>query len=91
MIVGNWWINNIEVVEIDDKLIALDGWNGEIYTNCFRVNPFDFKENKRGKTFFSYIGEKEYVVGIEYGEYLEDDENNQFATAIIGFEILEVN
>jgi hypothetical protein len=86
MVVGKWWNNNIEVVEVDDMLIAIDGWNGMEYTSCFRVNPFDYTENERdGKIFYSYIGNEEYMVGVEYGEYLEDDENDCFATDIIGY------
>lgn len=88
MIVGNWWINNIEVVKIDDKLIALDGWNGQIYRNCFEVYPFDFKESDRGKTYYTCVGRKKYIVAFKYGENLECDD---LASAIVGFEILEVN
>lgn len=35
---GKWWNdNNIDVVEIEGKAIALDGWNGECYENSFEV------------------------------------------------------
>lgn len=90
MIVGKWWINNAEVVKIGDMLIAIDGWNGTEYTCCFRVNPYKYTENERdGKIFYSYIGDDEYMVGVEYGEYLEDDENDCFTTGIIDYKILE--
>ena len=36
MIIGTWWSdNNIELVEIDGKIYALDGWNGEKYLHCW--------------------------------------------------------
>lgn len=34
--VGCWWSNKeIELVEIDGKVYALDGWNGESYLNAW--------------------------------------------------------
>lgn len=34
--VGIWWNNNdIELVKIDGKIYALDGWNGEKFTHCW--------------------------------------------------------
>ena len=32
-----WNDSSIEVFEIEGKAIALDFWNGEIFTNCFEV------------------------------------------------------
>lgn len=33
-----WWDDkDIEVVKIDNKYIALYGWNGEVYTDCWEV------------------------------------------------------
>ena len=32
-----WWTGDIEVVEIEGRFIALDGWNGEEYTDCWEV------------------------------------------------------
>ena len=35
MIIGTWWSDsNIELVKIDGKIYALDGWNGEKYLHC---------------------------------------------------------
>lgn len=37
MIIGTWWSdNNIELAEIDGKIYALDGWNGEKYLHCWK-------------------------------------------------------
>lgn len=37
-VVGLWWNDeDVEVVKIDGKSIALDGWNGELFTECWEV------------------------------------------------------
>ena len=36
MILGTWWSDNsIELVEINGKIYALYGWNGEEYLHCW--------------------------------------------------------
>lgn len=30
--------NGLEVVDVEGTAVALDGWNGEIYTKCFEVS-----------------------------------------------------
>ena len=36
MIIGTWWSDsNIELVKINGKIYALDGWNGEKYLHCW--------------------------------------------------------
>lgn len=32
-----WFAGDIEVVEIEGRFIALDGWNGEKYLDCWEV------------------------------------------------------
>lgn len=35
---GTWWSNaDIEVYRIEGRAIALNGWNGEEYLDCFEV------------------------------------------------------
>ena len=34
--------HNLEVVKIDPKILALDGWNGEKWHKCFELDPFYF-------------------------------------------------
>ena len=42
-VLGHWWSDKgIRIVKIDDKLIALYGWNGEAYTECWEVTEFKF-------------------------------------------------
>lgn len=37
--VGVWWNEkNIEIYKIDNRNIALYGWNGDRYLHCFEVN-----------------------------------------------------
>lgn len=33
---GGKWDPIIELVEVDGSVFALDGWNGEKYTNCWK-------------------------------------------------------
>lgn len=34
-----WWLNDdIKIVDTGKRLVALDGWNGMFYANCFEVN-----------------------------------------------------
>ncbi len=34
--IGFWWNDkNVELVEVDDHIYALNGWNGEEYTRCW--------------------------------------------------------
>lgn len=41
---GKWWSDStIDIVEIEGKAIALYGWNGEVYMECWEV--FDIKQN----------------------------------------------
>lgn len=37
--IGNWWNDkNINIYKINGRNIALYGWNGEKYTECFEVS-----------------------------------------------------
>lgn len=37
--VGTWWNDkDIELVEINDTVYALHGWNGEEYTSCWKCS-----------------------------------------------------
>lgn len=37
MIIDTWWSDNsIELAEIDEKIYALYGWNGEKYLCCWK-------------------------------------------------------
>lgn len=45
--VGEWWDDrDIKVVEIDGEYLALNGWNGESFVDCFYV-----KEEWHGRFF----------------------------------------
>ena len=51
---GKWWnSNSVEIVELEDgRHIALDGWNGEQYTDCWQVGgENDMDIVKDGMTF----------------------------------------
>ena len=38
-IIGNWWADhNIELVEINKKIYALSGWNGEKWCSCWQCS-----------------------------------------------------
>ena len=48
MIIGTWWSdNNIELVKINGKIYALDGWNGEKYLHCWEcIDRFTIVDDK---------------------------------------------
>lgn len=57
-----WYGNSdIEVVEIEGRYIALHGWNGEIYTDCWEV-----KEVKNSIAY--YVKENDLEVKPIYKE-----------------------
>lgn len=74
MIIGNWWANkDIELVSIDGKVYALNGWNGDKYISCWECTGdhyLDFAEDGR-----------EYEIKPIY----QEDENGDFE--IIGYEV----
>lgn len=73
-----WWSDkSIEVVEIDGKYIALSGWNGERYLDCWEVG-----EVKLDKAFD--IKESGIQVRCIYVEYDEESD----CCDIIGYEII---
>lgn len=47
--IGTWWNSrNIDLVEVDGKVYALHGWNGEEYRDCWEClgeNHMDAGEN----------------------------------------------
>ncbi|MFS0643732.1 hypothetical protein [Siminovitchia sp. 179-K 8D1 HS] len=43
--VGTWWANReIELIKIDGKVYALDGWNGEKYLDCWECIGDEYME-----------------------------------------------
>lgn len=68
-----WWeSNNIELVEINKKLYALNGWNGEKYIHCWEC----------ADEFTIINREIEYVIKPIYEENPDGD------FKIIGYEIV---
>ena len=66
---GNWWNDkNIEIYEIEGRKIALYGWNGEVYNECFEVSE-DLHEilekNLKVKPIYKQVGEDDFKV-IDY-------------------------
>lgn len=71
-----WWNDNeIEVVEIEGRMIALNGWNGESYTECFEVE--EVVDNKA-------YGVKEDITTSITPIYKEVDEDDY---EIVGYEM----
>lgn len=82
---GYWHTNNLEVVEADNgNYYVLNGWNGECYTRCFEVSrkKEDRIELETHTTFYKAIPSKNLTLYPVIGEYLEDDENDCWATDI---------
>lgn len=62
--VGYWWNDKeIELVEIDDTVYALNGWDGEQYNHCWICSG----ENNMDAS------EEEYTIRPEYIEIDEDE------------------
>ena len=60
--IGTWWNDSsIELVEIDGKIYALDGWNGEQYSHCWQCSDR-----------FTNIGDEEYEIKPIYDEEYEN-------------------
>lgn len=68
-----WWTgDNIEIVEINNRLYALYGWNGEAYYHCWECADR-----------YTVIDEKiEYVIKPIY----EENPDGEFD--IVGYEIV---
>ena len=73
---GTWWNDrDIELYKINDRNIALYGWNGEAYYDCFEVSEDLHEIIKQG-----------IVVEPIYEEWItEDDEFYD----IVDYEIVE--
>lgn len=74
-----WNNSNIEVVEIDGRWFALDGWNGECYLNCWETdeNTFNIEDGKHYQLMPVYDG---------IGEPDEDGNYDQYE--IVNYEII---
>ena len=74
-IIGNLWNEiNIEIVEIDGKMYALHGWNGEYYGHCWEV--LDKHGHDKPDTDVEYS-----IIPI-----YEDGEDGDFT--VIGYELI---
>lgn len=66
---GKWWNDkNIEIYEIEGRKIALNGWNGEVYNECFEVSE-DLHEilekNLKVKPIYEQVDEDDFKI-IDY-------------------------
>ena len=72
---GYWFAgDNIEVVEIDGRAIALNGWNGEKFTDCWECLP------EEGTSYRAILD----VRTLEVRPVYEEDEDGNFE--IVGYE-----
>lgn len=69
-----WWNDReIEIVEINGELYALDGWNGECYLHCWKCLD----------QFTADPEDEEYEIRPIYGEPDEDGNEDH-----IGYELM---
>jgi len=79
-----WFESNIDIVEIDGELYALNGWNGEKWVHCWKC--FD--------SHTQALENKEYEIAPIYDLRKWNEESGEFedgGTAIdgiIGYEVL---
>lgn len=61
-----WNNSDIEVVEIDGRWFALDGWNGDYYDNCWETdeNTFNIEDGEcyEIKPVYQEIDEDEFEI-----------------------------
>ncbi|ALA47993.1 hypothetical protein ABE137_12475 [Brevibacillus laterosporus] len=69
---GTWWNdNNIELVEIDGEVFALNGWDGEAFTKSWKCTG----------EFHMEASEELYIITPIYDEVDEDEFN------VVGYEV----
>lgn len=80
-----WLDTDIDIVEIDGELYALDGWNGEKYTDCWKcIDKYTAVDD--GRTY--------EIVPVydmfKWNDDVEDflDEDGMSVDGIIGHEVL---
>lgn len=58
--VGHWWADkSIGLIEINGKVYALSGWNGEKYLECWECTGEDLMD----------AGEEEYILVPNYDSF----------------------
>ena len=64
-VIGKWWNgSSIDLVNIEDEgVFALNGWSGEKYTTCWKVDEKDLTEASK----------EEYTITPGYTEIAEDE------------------
>ena len=64
--IGRWWSNKeIELVEIDGKVYALDGWNGESYLNAWECTGEGYTDASEEQYTITPIYEDDEITGYE--------------------------
>ena len=63
--VGRWWANKeIELVEIDGEVYALNGWNGDDYIDCWKCEGYTEASDERYtlRPVYAESGDGEYDI-----------------------------
>ena len=76
---AKWFESDIDIVEIDGELYALNGWNGEKYTDCWKCVD-RWTADPDGKTY-------EVIPHYDWEEFDEDVEPLH-DEIITGYEVL---
>lgn len=81
-----WWNNNdIEIVEIDGELYALNGWNGEKWVHCWKcIDRFTAAEEDAAYEIVPIYDWSKW--NKEEEEF--QDENGTAIDGLIGYEVL---
>lgn len=62
--IGTWWNDsNIDLIEIDGTVYALNGWNGDEFTNCWKCLG----------EYYTDASKERYTVRPQYREIKEDE------------------
>lgn len=84
--IGEWWAQkSIEIYELNDgRRVAMDGWNGEVYGDCWEVGgEYDTKVKKDGLVFKPV--HRFEVENIDLDEIEENSDEWENALEIVDF------
>lgn len=84
--IGNWWAKkSIEIYELDDgRRVAMDGWNGEVYGDCWEVGGEQDMDVKQDGLVFKPVHRFE-VENIDLDEIEENSDEWENALEIVDF------
>lgn len=68
--IGTWWNDrNIDLVEVEGRIYALSGWNGECYLKCWEcTGEYNMDASKEEYILSPIYGESDNIINYEVQE-----------------------